>query len=74
MSFALFSLGEYSNILMMSTLMVNFFLGGDIMPFFNCSIFAYFIYGLKICLFVVLFVWLRAVLPRYRYDQLMELG
>jgi len=74
MSFALFSLGEYSNILMMSTLMVNFFLGGDIMPFFNCSIFAYFIYGLKICLFVVLFVWLRAILPRYRYDQLMELG
>ena len=31
-------------------------------------------FGIKICIFVILFIWMRAALPRYRYDQLMNLG
>jgi NADH-quinone oxidoreductase subunit H len=74
MSFALFSLGEYSNILMMSSFSIILFCGGWLpLPFFN--IFPYvFCFGLKIVIFIIIFVLLRAGLPRYRYDQLMELG
>ena len=75
MGFALFSLGEYANMLLMSSLCVILFLGGWLPPF-NCISFIpeslYF--GIKVCLFVILFVWMRAALPRYRYDQLMFLG
>jgi NADH-quinone oxidoreductase subunit H len=75
MGFALFSLGEYANMLLMSSLNVILFFGGWLPPFkfFNFipgSIW----FGLKICFFVILFVWMRAALPRYRYDQLMGLG
>ena len=74
MGFALFSLGEYSNMLMMSSLNVILFFGGWLplidLPFIPNS----FWFGIKICLFVILFVVMRAGLPRYRYDQLMNLG
>jgi NADH-quinone oxidoreductase subunit H len=75
MGFALFSLGEYSNMLMMSSINTVLFFGGWLPPFeFLSFIPGSFWFGLKICFFVILFVWMRAALPRYRYDQLMNLG
>ena len=75
MGFALFSLGEYANMLMMSSINVVLFFGGWLPPFaFLGFIPGSFWFGLKICFFVILFVWMRAALPRYRYDQLMGLG
>jgi NADH-quinone oxidoreductase subunit H len=76
MGFALFSLGEYSNMLMMSAINTILFFGGWLspIPFFANYIPGSFWFGLKICFFVILFVWMRAALPRYRYDQLMNLG
>jgi NADH-quinone oxidoreductase subunit H len=75
MGFALFSLGEYSNMLLMSSLNVILFLGGWLPPFAFLSFIPGSVwFGIKICLFVILFVWMRAALPRYRYDQLMGLG
>lgn len=75
MGFALFSLGEYANMLLMSSLNIILFFGGWLAPlkllnFIPGSIW----FGLKICFFVILFSWMRAALPRYRYDQLMGLG
>jgi|TARA_B110001469_G_scaffold127390_1_gene148081 NADH-quinone oxidoreductase subunit H len=77
MGFALFFLGEYANMLLMSSLTSIFFLGGwlplfDVLPFtlLPGSLWL----GLKICIFVTMFCWIRAALPRYRYDQLMSLG
>jgi NADH-quinone oxidoreductase subunit H len=75
MGFALFSLGEYANMLLMSSLNVILFFGGWLSPisilnFIPGSLW----FGLKICFFVILFIWMRAALPRYRYDQLMGLG
>jgi len=77
MGFALFSLGEYSSMLMMSSITIILFLGGWSMPFVfsNDTLFLGFIwFSLKIVIFVILFVWVRAALPRYRYDQLMSIG
>jgi NADH-quinone oxidoreductase subunit H len=75
MGFALFSLGEYANMLLMSSLNVILFLGGWLPPFEFLGFLPGSIwFGLKICIFVILFVWMRAALPRYRYDQLMTLG
>lgn len=77
MGFALFFLGEYANMIVMSSLCSLFFLGGWL-PLFNFAIFYWipgvFWFGLKIILFLFLFVWVRAAYPRYRYDQLMTLG
>lgn len=75
MTFAMFSLAEYSNMLIMSSLNVILFLGGwlplfSFLSFIPGSIW----FGLKICIFVILYVVMRAILPRYRYDQLMYLG
>jgi NADH-quinone oxidoreductase subunit H len=75
MGFALFSLGEYANMLLMSALNVILFFGGWLPPlailaFIPGSIW----FGLKICIFVILYIWMRAALPRYRYYQLMALG
>jgi NADH-quinone oxidoreductase subunit H len=67
--FALFFIGEYSNILLMSSLIVILFLGGWLF-FFPI----YFIFGLKLIIFLFSFIWVRASFPRYRYDQLMYLG
>merc|ERR1711998_96514 len=75
MGFALFFLGEYANMLLMSSLISVFFLGGWLAPTVLLSwVPGPFIFILKICLFVFVFVWARAALPRYRYDQLMALG
>jgi NADH-quinone oxidoreductase subunit H len=75
MSFALFSLAEYSSMLLMSALISILFLGGWLAPLSCLQIIpGSFWFGLKVCFFVILFVLMRGVLPRYRYDQLMELG
>jgi len=74
MGFALFSLGEYSNMLLMSSLNVILFFGGWLVPFNFLTLPCYAWFGIKVCFFVILFIWMRAALPRYRYDQLMGLG
>ena len=76
MGFALFSLGEYSNMLMMSAINTILFFGGWLSPIPGEDSFlpGSFWFGLKICFFVILFVVMRAALPRFRYDQLMNLG
>lgn len=75
MGFALFFLGEYANMLLMGAVISIFFLGGWSAPFsFLDGLFGPFFLSIKICFFVFLFVWARAALPRYRYDQLMALG
>jgi len=74
MGFALFSLGEYSNMLLMSSLNTILFFGGWL-PLIEISLISNSIwFGFKICIFVILFIWMRAALPRYRYDQLMYIG
>jgi len=77
MGFALFFLGEYANMLLMSGMTVILFLGGwlppiDLPPFNLLPGSLWF--GLKLIIFAVLFIWARAAFPRYRYDQLMRLG
>jgi len=77
MGFTLFFLGEYANILVMSILCALFFLGGWLPPF-DFVLFhwipGFFWLGMKLNLFLFLFIWVRAAFPRYRYDQLMRLG
>lgn len=73
--FALFFLGEYGNMLLMSGLTVILFFGGWLPPFaFLDFIPGSFWFASKLCIFVIAFIWIRATLPRYRYDQLMYLG
>ncbi len=78
MGFALFFIAEYTNMLLMSTLCALFFLGGTQAPFAFFDTFlpipGSFWLALKMTFFLFLFVWVRATLPRYRYDQLMRLG
>jgi len=69
MSFALFFIGEYGSILLMSTLTVILFMGGWL-----GIVNSVFWLGLKVTFIVFAFVWVRAAFPRYRYDQLMRLG
>merc|ERR1739844_702334 len=77
MTFALFFLGEYANMLLMSALMSILFLGGWLPPF-NENYFpripGSFWFSIKIILGVIYFIVTRATLPRYRYDQLMDIG
>jgi len=75
--FALFFLGEYANMILMSAMASLLFLGGwlppfDIPPFTYIPGFIWF--AVKISFMLFLFLWIRATLPRYRYDQLMRLG
>lgn len=73
--FALFSLGEYCHMLLMSALNVTLFFGGWKAPLSALEFIpGSFWFGLKLSFFVVMFVVIRAALPRYRYDQLMILG
>lgn len=82
MKFALFFLAEYANMITASALMVTLFLGGWQTPFVSLAgmnpwligilhIFSFFI---KLIFFMLLFIWVRWTLPRFRYDQLMHLG
>lgn len=77
MGFALFFLGEYTNMILMSGTMSVLFLGGwlpplDIWPrsWVPGSVW----FGMKVTFFLLAFIWARAAYPRYRYDQLMRLG
>lgn len=73
--FALFFLGEYANMLLMSAFISILFLGGWLPPInFLSFIPGTFWLSLKIAVFVILFIVVRAAYPRYRYDQLMHLG
>ena len=77
MSFALFFLGEYANMILMSGMTVTLFLGGwlpplDIAPFNWIPGPIWF--AIKVALVLFVFLWVRATTPRYRYDQLMRLG
>lgn len=72
MGFALFFLGEYSNMILMSTLTVVLFFGGWTGPFDFIPGIVW--YCLKLVFVLFLFIWVRAAFPRYRYDQLMRLG
>lgn len=77
MGFALFFLGEYANMLLMSSIIVVLFWGGWL-PVMNSFPFILlpgnFWFSIKVSFFVLAFIWARAALPRYRYDQLMSLG
>lgn len=77
MSFALFWLGEYANVLLMCTLNAVLFWGGYLPPVDWAPL--YYVPGIiwlfaKILFFFFVFSWVKATVPRYRYDQLMRLG
>jgi len=72
--FALFFLGEYNNIIVMSAITVIIFLGGWVIPLTNNVGVAQIFFSLKIVGVCFLFILVRATFPRYRYDQLMDIG
>lgn len=83
MKFALFFMGEYANMITSSAMMVTLFFGGWTLPFAgfnepaNALILGFFHIGIfiaKMLLFMVFFIWIRWMFPRFRYDQLMDLG
>jgi len=83
MKFALFFLGEYSNMIASAAMMVTLFFGGWTLPFWGLDqpaanlamgIVQILVFLVKMLLFVVLFIWVRWMFPRFRYDQLMDLG
>ena len=80
-AFAMFFLAEYMNIILISILVTIMFFGGWLSPFENSFLEIYFTWipgfvwiSIKTLFFIFLFLWLRATLPRYRYDQIMRLG
>ena len=80
-AFAMFFLAEYMNIILISILVTIMFFGGWLSPFENSFLEIYFAWipgfiwiSVKTLFFIFLFLWLRATLPRYRYDQIMRLG
>ena len=81
MSFALFFLGEYANMILVATMTSLLFLGGWLAPF-NIQPFTGWLghawamswFALKIAFMCFCFLWVRGTFPRYRYDQLMRLG
>jgi len=75
MTFALFFLGEYANMILLSAMTSILFLGGWLSPIPALDFIPgiiWFFAKIALCLFV--FLWVRATLPRYRYDQLMRIG
>ncbi len=81
MRFALFFLAEYANMIVVSAVVTTAFLGGWLRPFPNIEILRFLDlvpgwiwFLLKTFVFLYVFIWIRATLPRYRYDQLMRLG
>jgi NADH-quinone oxidoreductase subunit H len=83
MKFALFFLGEYSNMISSAGMMVTLFFGGWTLPFWGLDhaaagigmgIAHILIFLVKMLLFMALFIWVRWMFPRFRYDQLMDLG
>jgi len=81
-TFAMFFLAEYANMILISTLVVLFFLGGWLSPFEGIyAINQYLLWVpsiiwlfLKTAIFLYIYLWIRATFPRYRYDQIMRLG
>ena len=75
MSFAMFFLAEYANMILVSTLCVVLFLGGWLSPFAVLDFIPGWIWlAAKVFVVVTMFLWVRATFPRYRYDQIMRLG
>jgi NADH-quinone oxidoreductase subunit H len=77
MAFALFFLGEYMNMILVSALATTMFLGGWLPPLdsaFLNAIPGIFWFAFKISALLLAFLWFRATFPRYRYDQIMRLG
>lgn len=77
MTYALFFLGEYANMILMSAMTTVLFLGGWLPPFgmsFLGFVPGIIWFALKTALILFFFIWTRATLPRFRYDQLMRLG
>jgi NADH-quinone oxidoreductase subunit H len=73
-TFALFFLAEYANIILMSFLIVILFFGGWLFPFVYSNFLNEILLIFKVLCMLYLFVLVRGALPRYRYDQLMQLG
>ena len=78
MKFALFFMGEYSNMIASSAMMVTLFLGGWTFPGVDPAalggVLSILIFLAKVAVLMVFFIWVRWMLPRFRYDQLMNLG
>ncbi len=81
MKFALFFMGEYANMIASAAMMVTLFFGGWSLPFFSepagtllGGLFHIGIFLAKMIALVIVFIWVRWMLPRFRYDQLMDLG
>ena len=75
MSFAMFFLAEYANIILVSTLCTLMFLGGWLPPLGFLGFVPGWIWlGLKVFVVATMFLWVRATFPRFRYDQIMRLG
>jgi NADH-quinone oxidoreductase subunit H len=81
MRFALFFLAEYANMIVVSSVATTLFFGGWLRPFPNVAVLNFLglvpgwaWFCLKTFLLLYLFLWIRATLPRYRYDQLMRIG
>lgn len=71
--FALYFLGEYSSIILMSALTGIFFMGGWLWVI-SFSLIGPIVGGVKIFILINVFIWARGAFPRYRYDQLLDLG
>jgi NADH-quinone oxidoreductase subunit H len=75
MSFAMFFLAEYANMILVSTLTVLLFLGGWSAPVAFLEFIPGWIWlAIKVFVVVTMFLWVRATFPRFRYDQIMRLG